>query len=84
MEAANSGPLTAGALLDRPLAQLCEKSRLLDLIRNFIIFDNGIKKVPCPHQIAGAPATRSLTPFAAGLGEVDLLGWRRKRRVVAA
>lgn len=52
-KAANSGPLTAGALLDRPLAQLCEKSRLLDLIRNFIIFDNGIKKVPRPHQFAG-------------------------------
>ena len=40
----------AGALLDRPLAQLCEKTRLLDLIRHFVIFDAGQKKVPRPHQ----------------------------------
>ena len=39
-----------GTLLDRPLAEMCEKSRLLDLICNFIIFDKGIKKVPRPHQ----------------------------------
>jgi type I restriction enzyme R subunit len=52
-KAAANGPLTSGALLDRPLAELCEKSRLLDLIRNFVIFDNGIKKVPRPHQFEG-------------------------------
>src|SRR5439155_12672997 len=40
----------AGALLDRPLAQLCSKTRLLDLIRNFVIYDAGQKKVPRPHQ----------------------------------
>ncbi|HRZ13077.1 MAG TPA: type I restriction endonuclease subunit R [Kiritimatiellia bacterium] len=45
--------LEAGALLDRPLAEMCEKSRLLDLIRNFIIFDAGQKKVPRPHQFIG-------------------------------
>ena len=48
----------AGALLDVPLAEMCEKSRLLDLIRNFIIFDNGIKKVPRPHQFAGVKAAQ--------------------------
>ena len=32
---------------------MCEKSRLLDLIRNFIIFDAGRKKVPRPHQFIG-------------------------------
>lgn len=55
---ASDAPLTAGALLDRPLAEMCEKSRLLDLIRNFIIFDNGIKKVPRPHQFAGVKAAQ--------------------------
>jgi type I restriction enzyme R subunit len=39
-----------GSLLDRPLAQMCGKERLLDLIRNCIIFDAGQKKVPRPHQ----------------------------------
>jgi type I restriction enzyme R subunit len=57
-KSASTEPLTAGALLDRPLAEMCEKSRLLDLIRNFIIFDNGIKKVPRPHQFAGMKAAQ--------------------------
>ena len=47
------GDAEVGELLDRPLAEMCEKSRLLDLIRNFIIFDGGVKKVPRPHQFAG-------------------------------
>jgi type I restriction enzyme, R subunit len=47
---AEDEPLAAGALLDRPLAELFEKTRLLDLIRNCVIFDNGYKKVPRPHQ----------------------------------
>jgi len=48
----------AGALLDRPLAQLCNKGRLLDLIRNFMIFDAGQKKVPRPHQFRGIKAAQ--------------------------
>jgi type I restriction enzyme R subunit len=47
-----------GALLDRPLAEMCEKSRLLDLIHNFVIFDAGQKKVPRPHQFAGLKAAQ--------------------------
>ena len=48
----------AGALLDRPLAQLCHKARLLDLIRNFMLFDAGHKKVPRPHQFFGVKAAQ--------------------------
>jgi type I restriction enzyme R subunit len=51
--AQEAGPPAAGALLDRPLAEMCEKARLLDLMRNCILFDNGIKKVPRPHQYIG-------------------------------
>jgi type I restriction enzyme, R subunit len=47
-----------GLLLDRPLAELCDKARLLDLIRHFVIFDNGIKKVPRPHQYEGMKAAQ--------------------------
>jgi type I restriction enzyme R subunit len=57
-KAAGTAPVTAGALLDRPLAEICEKSRLLDLIRNFVIFDNGTKKVPRPHQFVGVKAAQ--------------------------
>jgi type I restriction enzyme R subunit len=49
----------AGALLDRPLAALCNQARLLDLMRNFIIFDAGQKKVPRPHQYAGVKAAQA-------------------------
>jgi type I restriction enzyme R subunit len=48
----------AGQLLDRPLAQLCRKERMLDLIRHFIIFDDGRKKVPRQHQFVGIKAAQ--------------------------
>jgi type I restriction enzyme, R subunit len=51
-------PLTSGSLLDSPLAEMCEKGRLLDLIRNFIIFDAGRKKVPRVHQFHGVKAAQ--------------------------
>jgi type I restriction enzyme, R subunit len=57
-ECGSSGPLVPGALLDKPLAQMCGKVRLLDLIRNFIIFDAGQKKVPRPHQFFGMKAAQ--------------------------
>ena len=58
----------AGDLLDRPLAQLCDKARLLDLIRNFIIFDAGHKKVPRPHQFFGVKAAQErITLFEGGV-----------------
>ena len=56
--AGDTKALAEGALLDRPLAELCAKSRLLDIIRNFVIFDGGRKKVPRPHQFAGVKAAQ--------------------------
>ncbi|MFK7997347.1 MAG: type I restriction endonuclease [Granulosicoccus sp.] len=47
-----------GYLLDQPLIQMCQKERLLDLIRNCIIFDAGIKKVPREHQYHGLKKTQ--------------------------
>jgi type I restriction enzyme R subunit len=51
-------PPAPGTLLDRPLAQLCNKPRLLDLVRHFILFDAGQKKVPRPHQFFGVKAAQ--------------------------
>jgi type I restriction enzyme, R subunit len=48
----------AGNFLDRPLARLCEKRHLLDLIRNFVVFDGGQKKVPRQHQYIGVKAAQ--------------------------
>jgi type I restriction enzyme R subunit len=53
-----AGALAVGSLLDRPLAQLCNKPRLLDLIRHFMIFDGGRKKVPRPHQFFAMKAAQ--------------------------
>lgn len=50
--------LPVGALLDRPLAELCGKGMLLDFLRNFILFDAGRKKVPRQHQFAGIKAAQ--------------------------
>ena len=47
-----------GTLLDKPLAQMCCKERLLDLMRNCVIFDAGQKKVPRPHQYFGIKAAQ--------------------------
>ena len=57
-EAAGGVVPAAGALLDRPLAQLCSKARLLDLIRNCMVFDAGQKKVPRPHQFFALKAAQ--------------------------
>ena len=53
-----AGEVVAGGLLDEPLAQICEKSRLLDLMRNFVVFDGGQKKVPRLHQYEGVKAAQ--------------------------
>ena len=58
-EAPTAAAPAAGALLDRPLAQICNKARLLDLLRNFMIFDAGQKKVPRPHQFFGVKAAQA-------------------------
>ena len=58
-EAPTATEPAAGELLDRPLAQMCNKARLLDLIRDFMIFDAGQKKVPRPHQFTGAKVAQA-------------------------
>jgi len=57
---------TSGELLDIPLEQMCRKERILDLIRNFIIFDAGQKKVPRPHQYAGIKAAQERVRIREG------------------
>lgn len=39
--------------LDKYLKKLCEKSRVIDLLYNGVIFDAGVKKLPRPHQYFG-------------------------------
>lgn len=51
----------AGVLLDRPLAEMFDKVRLLDFLYNFVIFDAGRKKVPRQHQHAAIKAAQVRT-----------------------
>lgn len=44
--------------LDKHLAQLCEKSRFLDMIHNFIVFDSGVKKTCRHNQFFGVQAAK--------------------------
>ena len=44
--------------LDKYLLKLCEKSRLIELLRDFVLFDGGVKKVPRAHQYFGVKAAQ--------------------------
>lgn len=50
-----------GSLLDGPLSQMLAPQRLLDLARNFVIFDAGLKKVPRQHQYEAVKAAQERT-----------------------
>ena len=50
---------TAGCFLDQPLQQLCDKHVLLDIIKNCIVFDAGIKKLPRQHQYNAMHASKT-------------------------
>ncbi|MBR9920021.1 MAG: HsdR family type I site-specific deoxyribonuclease [Bacteroidetes bacterium] len=44
--------------LDKHLALMCEKERILELIHDFIVFDKGIKKICRPNQYFGIKAAQ--------------------------
>jgi type I restriction enzyme R subunit len=48
----------AGYKLDKYLAKLCSKVRLVELIQDFVLFDGGVKKLPRAHQYFGIKAAQ--------------------------
>jgi len=46
-------------LLDRAILQVCDKSRFLELIHDFVVFDSGIKKLCRPNQYFGVRAAQT-------------------------
>jgi type I restriction enzyme R subunit len=44
--------------LDKYLLKICGKERLIELMRDFVLFDGGIKKVPRVHQYFGIQAAQ--------------------------
>jgi type I restriction enzyme, R subunit len=69
-------PVVAGALLDRPLADICAKAQLLDLMRNFVIFDDGVKKVSRQHPIRRRQGGAGARPPARGRRHLAHAGQR--------
>ena len=48
----------SGYRLDKYLAKMCRKERLIELARDFVLFDGGVKKVPRVHQYFGIKAAQ--------------------------
>lgn len=48
----------SGYRLDKYLAKMCSKARLIELVRDFVLFDGGVKKVPRVHQYFGIKAAQ--------------------------
>lgn len=44
--------------LDKYLTKICNKHRLLEIIRDFVLFDGGVKKLPRYHQYFGIKAAQ--------------------------
>tara|TARA_B110000503_G_scaffold41606_1_gene68388 strand:- start:1769 stop:4855 length:3087 start_codon:yes stop_codon:yes gene_type:complete len=52
-------PSEVGEPLDRGLLQICEKSRFLELIHDFMVFDAGLKKTVRHNQYFGVKASQA-------------------------
>ena len=48
----------SGYTLDKYLRKMCDKNRLIELMRDFILFDGGQKKLPRVHQYFGIKAAQ--------------------------
>ncbi len=54
--------------LDKYLLKICEKSRLIELLHDFVVFDGGKKKLPRVHQYFGVKAAqRQVEAFRGGI-----------------
>lgn len=49
----------AGYKLDKYLAKMCNKARLIELMHDFVLFDGGVKKLPRVHQYFGIKAAQT-------------------------
>jgi type I restriction enzyme R subunit len=72
--------------LDRHLLQLCEKSRFLEIIHDFVLFDSGIKKTSRHNQYFGVKAAQEFVKghkggivwHAQGSGKSLIMVWLAK------
>jgi type I restriction enzyme R subunit len=62
--------------LDKYLLKMCNKARLIELMRDFVLFDGGIKKLPRVHQYFGIKAAQGM----CGAARAASSGTRRARQ----
>lgn len=54
--------------LDKYLAKMCNKDRLIELMHDFVLFDGGVKKLPRVHQYFGVKAAQKrVDDFKGGI-----------------
>lgn len=57
-----------GYKLDKYLQKMCRKDRLIELMRDFVLFDGGVKKLPRVHQYFGIKkAQEHVTAYTSGI-----------------
>lgn len=56
----------SGYQLDKYLRKLCAKERLIELMRDFVLFDGGVKKLPRVHQYFGIKEAQAHVARRAG------------------
>lgn len=47
--------------LDRHVRQFCRKDRIVEMMRDFVLFDGGVKKLPRPHQYFAIRSAQEFT-----------------------
>ena len=52
--------------LDKYLLKICRKDRLIELLRDFVLFDAGVKKLPRVHQYFGIKAAQTFVQQRRG------------------
>ena len=58
----------SGYKLDKYLLKMCNKARLIELMRDFVLFDGGVKKLPRVHQYVGIKAAqRHVRDYKGGI-----------------
>jgi type I restriction enzyme R subunit len=55
-----------GYKLDKYLQKICAKTRLIELLHDFVLFDGGIKKLPRVHQYFGVKAAQKFVSRREG------------------
>lgn len=52
--------------LDKYLLKMCEKTRIIELMKDFVLFDGGIKKLPRVHQYMGVKKAQEYAAIRKG------------------